>query len=92
MSSYISSRVKKLDIGISGYTDNTRVLDVIGNCEVLGQVDITGVGSATIFSNPNTILIDSTIPDNHNANSWGPITIADGVTVIVGDFSTWTIR
>lgn len=57
-----------------------------------GIVDISG---GAILANSQ--LIDgggiTTIPDNYNANSFGPVvTIADGTEVVVGTGSYWTIR
>jgi len=42
----------------------------------------------------NTRIIDDplTIPSAYNAGSTGPIAIADGITVTVQDFATWSIQ
>lgn len=42
--------------------------------------------------NPRRISAPLTIPAGYNATSAGPISIDDGVTVTVSDFSTWSIR
>lgn len=51
MGNYISSRKRRLSIGVSGYTDNTTVLDVIGNLVIDGNVEskvlISNVSSGT---------------------------------------------
>lgn len=42
--------------------------------------------------NPSTITVDTTIPSGYNAYSAGPLlTIAEGVTVTINDFSHWSI-
>lgn len=59
---------------------------------VTADIYTTGHISAAIMSNPQVIAVDQSIPANYNANSWGPIDIATGVTVTVGSGSYWTIR
>jgi hypothetical protein len=44
-----------------------------------------------MFENAQIITEDYTITDGNNAMSAGPITIADGVDVVIPDGSTWTI-
>ena len=52
----------------------------------------TGGGSDEIFYlNDQTVTSDFTIPNGKNAGSFGPITIASGVTVTVGSGETLTI-
>ena len=52
----------------------------------------TGGGSDEIFYlNGQTVTSDFTIPNGKNAGSFGPITIASGVTVTVGSGETLTI-
>ena len=52
----------------------------------------TGGGTDKVFwVNENSIDTSYTIPDGKNAGTFGPVTIADGVTVEVGDEETWTI-
>lgn len=41
--------------------------------------------------NPSTITADFTVSPGYNASSVGPLTIADGVDVTVGDHANWTI-
>lgn len=48
MSEYISNRYRQLKIGISSYTEEQLVLDVIGNTNITGVVSATSfVGSAS---------------------------------------------
>ena len=49
MDNYISSRKRRLSIGVSGYTDNTTVLDAIGNLVIDGNVE-----SKVLISNVST--------------------------------------
>ena len=52
----------------------------------------TGGGTDDIFyENSQTINTDYTLTAGKNAGTFGPITIADGVTVTVGDGDVWTI-
>lgn len=59
---------------------------------VTADIYTTGHISAAIMSNPQVIAVDQSIPANYNANSWGPIDIANGITVTVGSGSYWTVR
>lgn len=52
-----------------------------------GQTDPSG-----FFLNPRKITQDMAVPSNYNAASVGPITVADGVTVTVGDNATWSVH
>ena len=47
--------------------------------------------NGVFWENENTVTHDYTIQNNHNAGSFGPITINNGVTVTVGSGETWTI-
>ena len=52
----------------------------------------TGGGTDKAFwVNDNSIASDYPIPDGKNAGTWGPVTIAAGVTVTIGDGEYWTI-
>lgn len=52
----------------------------------------TGGGSDTVFfENSLTVSVDYTIPADKNAGTFGPITIADSITVTVPDTSVWSI-
>ena len=52
------------------------------------SVTINGTG---FMENSPTIDTDYTLADNRNAMTAGPVTIADGITVTVGDGSVWTV-
>jgi hypothetical protein len=47
--------------------------------------------ASAIFTNPRVIDADTTVPSGQNGISAGPITIANGTTVVVSDNSTWSI-
>ena len=52
----------------------------------------TGGGTDKVFwGNDQTIDEDYTIPDGKNAGTFGPVTIAAGKTVTIGDGEYWTI-
>jgi hypothetical protein len=46
---------------------------------------------AAIFTNPQRISADVAVPAGYNGISAGPITIDDGVNVVIADNSTWSI-
>jgi hypothetical protein len=48
-------------------------------------------GDEVFFLNETTVNNSYTIPAGYNAGSFGPITMADNVEVIVSDSSSWTI-
>lgn len=52
----------------------------------------TGGGNDAVFYlNGQTVNTSFTVPSGQNAGSFGPITIANGVTVTVSDGSVWTV-
>ena len=60
--------------------------------KISGSGGATGGGSDQIFyENGQTVNTDYTITTNSNAGSFGPITVASGVTVTVPTGSTWSI-
>lgn len=71
---------------------------------VLGNTSNTNTGDETTASistksaespirlNPREITANFAIASGYNAASVGPVTIADGVTVTVGDNATWSIH
>ena len=52
------------------------------------SVTINGIGFVE-----NSITLDTsyTLADNRNAMTAGPVTVANGITITVGDGSTWTV-
>jgi len=54
--------------------------------------DASGAGSDNIFFlNGLTVNTNYTIPTNYNAGTFGPVSIASGVTVTVPSGSVWTV-
>jgi len=78
-----------LTVGSSGQTLVSDGTDISWGDAAAGA---TGGGSDKVFwENSNTVTANYTITNNHNAGSFGPITINNGVTVTVGSGETWTI-
>ena len=67
------------------------ILDVIAySAFEVANVD-AGAKQGTFWENNTTITASYNITAGKNAGTFGPVTIADGVTVTVPDGSTWTI-
>ena len=73
-----------------------------GSVTVSGTVDATtftqggqpleaGAKEGIFWENSQTITSNYTITSGKNAGTFGPVTIADGVTVTIPDGSTWTV-
>lgn len=69
---------------------------------VQGNVDATtftqdgapleaGAKEGIFWENGQTVSSNYTITSGKNAGTFGPVTIADGVTVVIPDGSTWTV-
>ena len=70
---------------VLGYTSN-------GMEWVVAAAGATGGGTDKVFwVNDQSIDEDYTIPDGKNAGTFGPVTIAAGKTVTIGDGEYWTI-
>ena len=52
------------------------------------SVTINGIG---FVENSITLDTDYALADNRNAMTAGPVTVSDGITITVGDGSTWTV-
>lgn len=52
------------------------------------SVTLNGIG---FVENSTTIDTDYTLADNRNAMTAGAITVSDGITITVGNGSTWTV-
>ncbi len=52
------------------------------------SVTINGIGFVE-----NSITLDEnyTLADNRNAMTAGAVTVADGITITIGDGSTWSV-
>lgn len=73
-----------------------------GNVTVAGTVDASaftqdgspleaGAKEGIFWENGTTVTANYTITSGKNAGTFGPVTIADGVTVTILDGSTWTV-
>jgi hypothetical protein len=45
----------------------------------------------TVYEQTSTLAISFAITTGSNAFSFGPITVADGVTIVVPDATIWTV-
>lgn len=80
--------------GIQGITGPQGIQGIQGRQGIQGAggVGITGGNTDRIFwENDQTVTANYTITNLKNAMSAGPITIAAGITVTVGDGEVWTI-
>ena len=50
MAKFLSGRNKNINVGIESSTENVTVLSVIGNSNLTGDLNVTGVVTATSFS------------------------------------------
>ena len=91
--------VTEVKLGVSNSPTNGYVLtaqsgNTGGMTWELAAAGATGGNSnanGVFWENENTVTHDYTIQNNHNAGSFGPITINNGVTVTVGSGENWTI-
>lgn len=83
-SNYLSNRVNNLKVGIPQYTD----LEVAA--EITGSIK-SHTSLYSISASPQVITDKCSIPDNYYASSYGPLTIAEGGIVEVGENSIWKI-
>jgi hypothetical protein len=95
----------KLPVGTTAERDGTPVDGMIRYNSTLGRYEgyansawgglgggATGGGNDQIFiQNGQTVTTNYTITALHNAGTFGPISIDDGVTVTIPDGSTWSI-
>lgn len=74
----------------SGSMTSTNVQDAL--TWLSGRLGATGGGNNAIFHlNEQTVNTSYSIPSGKNAGTFGPISIADGVTVTIPDGSAWSI-
>jgi hypothetical protein len=69
----------------------TRALSGILGADTLSTGSIALNTGVPITESPSAINIDYCISTGSNAISVGPISINDGVTLVIPDNSTWTI-
>ena len=73
MAKFLSGRNKNIDVGIESSTENVTVLSVIGNSNLTGDLNVTGVVTATSFSGSGSELtgINPTIGINSGGTNVG---------------------
>ena len=70
----------------------TGTLTVTGGVGVTGNVwTDTVVVTNGLILNANTINRSYTVPDNYNAGSFGPVTVANSAIITVPSGSVWTV-
>ena len=52
------------------------------------SITINGIG---FVENSITLDTNYTLAGNRNAMTAGPVTVADGITITIGDGSTWSV-
>jgi hypothetical protein len=65
------------------------------NNDASGTANVSGaqlVATNGIVVNSATVTADYTIQTGFNAQSAGPITVADGITVTISDGSNWVVN
>ena len=78
------------DITVNGDFTSTGTVDASAYTQG-GQPLEAGAKEGIFWENSQTITSNYTITSGKNAGTFGPVTIADGVTVTIPDGSTWTI-
>jgi len=77
------------DAAVSGYALVSNASGVLSWAAAGGGA--VGNGDQIFWENDQTVTGNYTISNGKNAGSFGPITIASGVTVTVGSGETWTV-
>ena len=77
--------------GTSGQVLQSDGTDVSWQNAAAGATGGNSNANKIFWENEQTITHDYTIQNNHNAGTFGPVTINSGVTVTVGAGETWTI-
>ena len=88
------ARLQISNAPVNGYVLTAQSGNTGGMTWQLAAAGATGGNSnanGVFWENENTVTHDYTIQNNHNAGSFGPITINNGVTVTVGSGENWTI-
>ncbi|MDA9097039.1 hypothetical protein N9J50_01760 [Methylophilaceae bacterium] len=52
------------------------------------SITLNGIG---FVENSTTLDQDYTLADDRNAMTAGPVTVTDGITITIGDGSTWSV-
>lgn len=86
---YIGAQIEVLHLGAQGTVQT--VADGSVTAAKMDANSHVGGSQYLIRLNPNIITSNQTIPSGVNGVSGGPITIADGVTVVIQDGAEWSI-
>ena len=72
---------------------NALVNSITSNSTAITAISIGGqvIGGGSFWENDTTVSANYTITAGKNAGSFGPITVANGVTVTVPANSVWTV-
>tara|TARA_R100001082_G_scaffold17159_1_gene8626 strand:+ start:1170 stop:1787 length:618 start_codon:yes stop_codon:yes gene_type:complete len=77
--------------GSNGQVLQSDGTDIAWQNSTAGAVGGNSNSNRIFWENEQTVTHDYTITNNHNAGSFGPITINSGVTITVGSGENWTI-
>ena len=80
-----------LTVGSNGQVLQSDGTDISWQNAAAGATGGNSNSNKIFWENETTVTHDYTIQNNHNAGSFGPITINNGVTVTVGSGENWTI-
>ena len=80
-----------LTVGSNGQVLQSDGTDISWQNAAAGATGGNSNANKIFWENEQTVTHDYTIQNNHNAGSFGPITINSGVTVTVGSGENWTI-
>ena len=80
-----------LTVGSNGQVLQSDGTDISWQNAAAGATGGNSNSNKIFWENEQTVTHDYTIQNNHNAGSFGPITINSGITVTVGAGETWTV-
>ena len=90
--------IKEADLNIDNTPTNDYVLTAKSSAaggltwaEASGGGAVGGGTDKVFWENGTTVNSNYTISNNHNAGTFGPITVNSGATVTVGSGETWVI-
>lgn len=86
---YLGAQIEVVHLGAQGTVQT--VADGTITAAKMDANNHVGGSQYLIRLNPNTITSNQTIPSGVNGVSAGPITIANGVTVVIQDGAEWSI-
>jgi hypothetical protein len=85
----LASAIEVVHLGAQGTVQT--VSDSSITASKMSSDNHVGGSQYLVRLNPNVITSNQTIPAGQNGVSGGPITIADGVTVVISDGAEWSI-